>query len=104
VKNRFLLRMKNITPDLYWRNLFSITARDAVVIGCCLLWEHTSLRAFPFLVGNWRSVMEKRREIMRRRRVSDEYMASWFAFDPVSKPAPKKFAAALTPTRATKQR
>jgi hypothetical protein len=75
-----------------------------VVIGCCLVWEHTSLRAFPFLFSNWRGVMEKRREIMRRRRVSDEYMASWFAFDPVSKPAPKKFAAALTPTRATKQR
>ena len=104
VKNRFLLRMKNITGDLYWRNFFSITARDAVVISCCLVWEHTSLRAFPFLFRNWRGVMEKRREIMRRRRVSDEYMASWFAFDPVSKPAPKKFAAALTPTRATKPR
>lgn len=104
VKNRFLLRMKNITADLYWRNFFSITARDAVVIGCCLLWEHTSLRAFTFLFSNWRGVMEKRREIMRRRRVSDEYMASWFAFKPVSKPAPRKFAAALTPTRATKQR
>ena len=104
VKNRFLLRMKNITADLYWRNFFSITARDVVVVCCCLMWEHTSLRAFPFLLSNWRGVMEKRREIMRRRRVSDEYMASWFAFDPVSKPAPKKFAAALTPTRATKQR
>ncbi len=104
VKNRFLLRMKNITGDLYRRNFFSITARDAVVISCCLLWEHTSLRAFSFLFVNWRSVMQKRREIMRRRRVSDEYIASWFAFEPVSKPAPKKFAAALTPTRATKQR
>ena len=104
VKNRFLLRMKNITPDLYWRNFFSITARDTVVIACCLLWEHTSLKAFALLFQNWRGVMEKRREIMRRRRVSDEYMASWFAFHPVSKPAPRKFAAALTPTRATRQR
>lgn len=104
VKNRFLLRMKNITGDLYRRNFFSITARDIVVVSCCLLWEHTSLRAFTFVFSNWRSVMEKRREIMRRRRVSDEYMASWFSFSPVSKPAPKKFAAALTPTRVTKQR
>ncbi len=104
VKNRFLLRMKNITGDLYWRNFFSITARDTVVLGCCLVWEHTSLRAFSFLFANWRSVLEKRKEIMQRRRVSDEYMASWFAFRPVSKPAPKKFAAALTPTRVTKQR
>jgi GT2 family glycosyltransferase len=104
VKNRFLLRMKNMTGDLYRRNFFSITARDTVVVSCCVLWEHTSLRAFPFLFNNWRSVMEKRKEIMRRRRVTDEYMASWFAFEPVSKPAPKKFAAALTPTRVTKQR
>jgi GT2 family glycosyltransferase len=104
VKNRFLLRMKNMTGDLYRRNFFSITARDAVVVSCCLLWEHTSLKAFSFLFSNWRSVMEKRRQIMLRRRVSDEYMASWFAFEPVSKPAPKKFAAALTPTRATRQR
>ncbi|HVW08722.1 MAG TPA: glycosyltransferase family 2 protein [Bryobacteraceae bacterium] len=103
VKNRFLLRMKNITGNLYWRNFFSITARDIVVVSCCLLWEHTSLRAFSFVFSNWRRVMEKRREIMSRRRVSDEYMASWFSFHPVSKPAPKKFAAALTPTRVSKQ-
>ncbi len=104
VKNRFLLRMKNMTADLYWRNFFSITVRDAVVISCCLMWEHTSLRAFTFLFANWRGVLQKRRQIMSRRRVSDEYIASWFSFEPVSKPAPKKFAAALTPTRAAKQR
>jgi GT2 family glycosyltransferase len=103
VKNRFLLRMKNITGDVYRRNFFSITARDIVVVSCCLLWEHTSLRAFSFVFSNWRRVMEKRREIMARRRVTDEYMASWFSFHPVSKPAPKKFAAALTPTRGSKQ-
>ena len=48
VKNRFLLRMKNITPNLYRRNFFSITLRDIVVLSCCLISEHTSLRAFPF--------------------------------------------------------
>src|SRR5213080_4191945 len=31
VKNRFLLRLKNISPDLYWRNWFSITMRDLTV-------------------------------------------------------------------------
>jgi GT2 family glycosyltransferase len=103
VKNRFLLRMKNITPNVYLRNFFSITARDIVVVSCCLLWEHTSLRAFSFVFANWRRVMEKRREIMTRRRVTDEYIASWFSFQPVSKPTPRKFAAALTPTRASKQ-
>ena len=103
VKNRFLLRMKNISGDLYRRNFFSITARDIVVVACCLLWEHSSLKAFPFVFRNWKSVMNKRREIMRRQRVDDQYMASWFSFEPVSKPAPKKFAAALTRTKATRR-
>jgi GT2 family glycosyltransferase len=103
VKNRFLLRMKNITPDLYRRNFFSITVRDIVVVSCCVLWEHTSLRAFGFLFRNWRGVIAKRREIMRRQRVDDAYLASWFDFNPVSKPAPKKFAASLSRSKATRR-
>ncbi|MDE3197318.1 MAG: glycosyltransferase family 2 protein, partial [Acidobacteriota bacterium] len=93
VKNRFLLRIKNMTGDLYRRNFFSITARDVVVVSCCLLWEHTSLKAFPFLFRNWRNIVAKRREIMSRRRVDDQYIASWFSFEPVAKAAPKKFVA-----------
>ncbi len=103
VKNRFLLRMKNMTPDLYRRNFFSITVRDLVVVSCCILWEHTSLKAFPFLFKNWRNVIAKRREIMRRQRVDDAYMASWFSFEPVSKPAPKKFTSTLTRSRAARR-
>ena len=103
VKNRFLLRMKNISPDLYRRNFFSITARDIVVVACCMVWEHTSLKAFPFLIRNWKSVMAKRREIMQRQRVDDTYMASWFSFQPVSKPAPKKFAASQNRSKAARR-
>jgi GT2 family glycosyltransferase len=103
VKNRFLMRMKNITPDVYRRNFLSITARDLLVVGCCLVWEFTSLKAFPTVIRNWKSVMAKRREIMSRQRVDDEYMASWFSFRPVAKPAPKKFAAALTRPKAARR-
>ena len=103
VKNRFLLRMKNISGDLYRRNFFSITARDIVVVSCCLLWEHTSLKAFPFLFRNWKNVMAKRREIMKRRRVDAEYMASWFSFEPVARPAPKKFTAAVARSKAARR-
>ncbi|MGH9662734.1 MAG: glycosyltransferase family 2 protein, partial [Bryobacteraceae bacterium] len=53
VKNRFLMRIKNISPELYRKNWLSITARDLAVVGCCLLWEHSSLRAFWFLARNW---------------------------------------------------
>src|SRR5262249_24498526 len=48
VKNRFLMRIKNMTADLYRRNWFSITARDIVVVAACIVREHTSLKAFWF--------------------------------------------------------
>jgi GT2 family glycosyltransferase len=90
VKNRFLMRIKNISADLYARNAFSITARDLAVVMCCLLWEHSSLKAFWFLARNFPRVFAKRRLIQSRRRVDAQYMASWFQYAPVSKQAPKR--------------
>jgi GT2 family glycosyltransferase len=92
VKNRFLLRIKNISADLYRRNWLQITGRDLVVVACCILWEHSSLKAFWFIATNYGRVLAKRKLIQERRRVDVDYMASWFSFEPVSKPAPKKFA------------
>ena len=96
VKNRFLMRIKNITPGVYWRNFFSITFRDAVVVAACVLTEHGSLKAFPFLIRNFGRFLAKRRQIMARRRVTDEYMQAWFSYQPVALPAPKL---AKVPTR-----
>jgi GT2 family glycosyltransferase len=89
VKNRFLMRFKNMTGDLYRRNWLEITTRDVVVVGCCLVREHTSLKAFWYVAKNWKRVMAKRREIMSRKCVDDDYMASWFHYEPVSRPASK---------------
>jgi len=86
VKNRFLMRFKNMTSDLYRRNWLSITARDIVVVCCCLIREQTSLKAFWYLARNWKRVIAKRRLIMQRRRVDDNYMAMWFRYSPVTKP------------------
>ena len=102
VKNRFLMRIKNMTPDLYRRNWLSITTRDVVVFGACLLHERSSLKAFWYLAKNWKRVMAKRHEIMRRRRAKDDYIASWFSYDPVSRPAPKPTARSLAKARAAR--
>jgi hypothetical protein len=59
VKNRFLMRMKNMTGDLYRRHWVAITARDIVVAGCCLLYEHYSLRAFLHVLKSWRRTWRK---------------------------------------------
>src|SRR6266404_7082261 len=100
VKNRFLLRAKNISGDLYRRNWLSISVRDVMVVACCVVWEHTSLKAFWYLARNWKRILAKRREIQRRQRVGNDYIASWFKYTPVSKPAPRKMAGVLSRTQA----
>ncbi len=102
VKNRFLMRIKNMTGDLYRRNWLSITTRDLMVVGWCLLREHSSLRAFWYLAKNWRRFYAKRREIMRRRRASDAYLATWFSYRPASRPAPKPSARLYARVRAAR--
>ena len=79
----------------------SITSRDLVVLGCCLVREFTSLKAFWYVARNWRRVLEKRAEIMNRRRVSDEYLASWFSYEPIAKPAPKTPARSCQPPKGS---
>jgi GT2 family glycosyltransferase len=89
VKNRWLMRIKNMTPGVYRRSWLQATVRDLLVIAGCVLREFTSLRAFPFVVRNFRRFLEKRRQIMARRRASDTYLAAWFSNQPVSYPAPQ---------------
>ncbi len=86
VKNRFLMRIKNITPGLYARNALSITVRDLGVVAYCILIEHHSLRAFVRVARGLRAALRKRRMIQARRRVHDTYMASWFRYRPASIP------------------
>ena len=95
VKNRFLMRIKNMTSDLYRRNWLPITARDMTVVGACLLHEWGSLKAFWLVTQNWRRLMEKRRWIMERQRATDEYIASWFRYEPTAKPAGKAVRAVV---------
>lgn len=87
VKNRWLLRIKNTTPALYRRFWLPITSRDVVVIGACLLREWSSLPAFFLTAKLWKRTWRKRREIMRRKRAGDPYIASWFSQKPVSYPS-----------------
>ena len=88
VKNRFLMRVKNISGSMYRKFFWSIMWRDLLVIACCLIWEHSSLRAFSLLAQNWSTTMRKRRHIRSITRVTDRYMESWFSYQPVSKPVP----------------
>lgn len=78
VKNRFLLRIKNEGAYLALRNAPFELFRDLVVLAAALTVERTSLPAFGWLWRNRARVLAKRREVQRRRKVSDRQLARWF--------------------------
>jgi hypothetical protein len=82
VKNRFLMRVKNMTGGLYRRCWLQATARDLVVLAACLIYEQSSLPAFWHTAKGLRRAVSRRREIMRRRRVSDDALVLWFTAQP----------------------
>jgi GT2 family glycosyltransferase len=79
VKNRFLLRINNMTASLYLRDFSRITVRDAAVLGYVLLRERSSIPALFYLLRHWRKLMRKRRTIQSRRRIDPSEMEKWFA-------------------------
>ena len=82
VKNRFLLRINNAGRD-HLRATFPLTfARDAVVVGGCVTVERTSLEALRWLARNRPRLLQKRREVLSRRTVSDRALLRWFGPDP----------------------
>jgi GT2 family glycosyltransferase len=78
VKNRFLLRMKNEALYLAFRNAPFEILRDLVTIGAVMTVERSSLPGLRWVWQNRSRVLEHRREIQRRRRVSDRDLARWF--------------------------
>lgn len=95
VKNRFLMRIKNTTPRLYFRHFAAVTLRDLIVLAACFLREWSSLRAFPVVVARFKQKWIERKIIMHRRRATEQYLADWFSYKPVSYPAPRIAAKAL---------
>ena len=78
VKNRFLLRINNMTWSLYRRDFWQITKRDAAVIGYVLLREWSSIPALVYILRNLRRLFRKRRIVQSRVRVDRAELESWF--------------------------
>ncbi len=78
VKNRFLLRLKNEGLYLALRNAPFELSRDAVTLAAVLTVERSSFPALVWLWRNRRRIWTKRKEVQRRRRVSDRELARWF--------------------------
>jgi GT2 family glycosyltransferase len=84
VKNRFLMRIKNIGAGLYLRHFVAITLRDLCVVVYCLFKERTSLPGLAMVLRDWRKAWAKRCWIQSRRRRSDRELAVWFNAEPVA--------------------
>jgi GT2 family glycosyltransferase len=97
VKNRFLMRIKNATPGLYRHCWLPMTVRDMAVVAGCLLLEPRSLPAFWRVAKCWPAARERRREIMRRRRVSDRALMRWFRFELAGEPLTGEAVAETAP-------
>jgi len=87
LKNRLLMRVKNMDAGTYARHFIAITARDLLALGYVLLRERSSLRAFPLTFRALPRAWSCRKILQRRRRVSPREIRSWFSIRPVSKPA-----------------
>ena len=85
VKNRFLLRLNNMTGSLYRRDFWPITRRDAAVVGYVFIREWSSIPALFYIARHLPRLLRKRRAIQSRRRADP---SSWFGFDEGQKKSP----------------
>ncbi len=84
VKNRFLMRAKNISWYLYRRCAVATTIRDAQVIAYCVFAEPRLASALAEIWKLRHDLKRKRAIIQARRRVSDRELSHWFSRRPVS--------------------
>jgi len=78
VKNRFLLRINNMTRSLYIRDFVYISLRDAAVVGYVLAWEWTSIGALVYVIRHLPRLWKKRRAVQSRKRISGPELDRWF--------------------------
>jgi GT2 family glycosyltransferase len=79
VKNRFLMRVKNADAAVWRRCALHGLARDAAVVGGCLVREWSSLPAFADVARLWPRVRRQRALIQAKRRRGSDAIARWFA-------------------------
>lgn len=77
VKNRFLMRIRNMTPDVYFKTFLLATARDAVVLGSVVLTDWACFRGLGAVVRALPTLLEERQEIQSRRRPGIVRLTKW---------------------------
>jgi len=78
VKNRYLLQIKNHTCRTYIETFPYALFREILIMTYVFFKERSSLKGISFVVRNFRKIAKKRKLIMKRKKVSDSYLAYWF--------------------------
>ena len=94
VKNRFLMRAKNLTGPVWSRCAWPALRRDLLVLAGCVVTEPASLAAFWHLARMLPCAWRQRREIMARvaaRGQAQSDLTTWFG-EREAKPAARPFA------------
>ncbi len=86
VKNRFLMRAKNMDLAVWWHCFPFMWLRDLGILGYIASRERSSFGALREVRRLRPRTMEKRRRIQAARRVAPGEIAGWFAFRPISFP------------------
>jgi GT2 family glycosyltransferase len=103
IKNRFLMRAKNISDGLYLRLLIPVTARDLLIFGYCVLFNRGLLSGLGLFWSKRESIRGKRKWIQAHRRVSDPELAPWFDNHPHSIPVESAISANLADTQEARR-
>ncbi len=85
VKNRFLLRIKNMDLGTYARFFFPITVRDIGIFFYVLAREWSSLPGLYLMLKALPHTWNQRKLLQKRRRVSPGEIRSWFSYRPTAK-------------------
>jgi len=101
VKNRFLMRIKNLTGPVWRQCAWPATRRDLLVVAGCLFTEPSSLPAFWHLARALPGAVRQRREIMARAATYELSIAGWFGQREAA-PAPPVPTALLPGARQSK--
>jgi GT2 family glycosyltransferase len=78
IRNRYLLMVKNDLLSHIVRHLPYIVMYELKLIGYVLLREHASLKGYGQALKLMPRAVKKRKAIMDRRKVDDDYMLQWF--------------------------
>ena len=84
LKNRYLMRMKNLDPTVRWHCFPYMWLRDVGILAYVLCFEWSSLRAYREVWRLRHKFREKRRHVQGTRRAGPEDLARWFSFKPTA--------------------